>query len=161
MGSSERHMDPITVDVLNFLQISELVGTGGQPTADQFAGIKSAGYEVVVNLAMPDSTNALPNEAELVREQGMEYVRIPVVWEDPKDNDLDQFFDVMALHQERKVFVHCVLNWRVSSFVYLYRVIQQGIPMEVAGHSLHRIWKPDPIWSRFIDRSLARYAVPS
>jgi protein tyrosine phosphatase (PTP) superfamily phosphohydrolase (DUF442 family) len=152
-------MHAISVDVLNFLQISERVGTAGQPTADQFAEIKSAGYEVVVNLAMPDSTNALSNEAELVREQGMEYVHIPVVWEDPKDSDLERFFEVMDLHRERKVFVHCVLNWRVSSFVYLHRVIQQGVPKELAGQSLHRIWEPNPVWRCFIDRSLARYAM--
>jgi protein tyrosine phosphatase (PTP) superfamily phosphohydrolase (DUF442 family) len=153
-------MDAVSIDVLNFFKISERVGTAGQPTADQFVDIKSAGYEVVINLAMPDSTNALPNEAELVRQQGMEYVHIPVVWEDPKDSDLDQFFEVMDLHRERKVFVHCVLNWRVSSFVYLYRVIQEGVPEELAGQSLHRIWEPNPVWHRFIDRSLARYTVP-
>ena len=87
-------------------------------------------------------------------------MHIPVVWEVPKDSDLDQFFEVMDLHRERKIFVHCVVNWRVSSFVYLHRVIRQGIPMEVAGQSLHKIWMPDPVWRRFIDRSLARYAVP-
>lgn len=146
-------------DVLNFLQISELVGTGGQPTAEQFSDIRTAVYEVVVNLALADSTNALPNEAELVREQGMEYVHIPVVWEDPKDDDLDRFFKVMDLYRRRKVFVHCVLNWRVSSFVYLYRVIQQGVPVEVAGQSLLKVWEPDPVWDGFIERSLARYGV--
>jgi protein tyrosine phosphatase (PTP) superfamily phosphohydrolase (DUF442 family) len=144
-------------DILNFLQICELVGTGGQPTEEQFLDIEAAGYKVVVNLAMPDSTNALPNEAKLVREQGMEYVHIPVVWEDPTDVGLDRFFEVMALYGDQKVFVHCAMNWRVSSFVYLYRVIQQGVPMEVARASLLKIWKPNPIWQRFIERSLARY----
>ncbi len=147
----------VLTDILNFRQICELVGTGGQPMAEQFSDIEAAGYKVVVNLAMPDSTNALPNEAELVREQGMEYVHIPVVWEDPRDVDLDRFFEVMARYRDQKVFVHCALNWRVSSFVYLYRVIQQGAPMEVAGESLLKIWKPNPIWQQFIERSLARY----
>jgi protein tyrosine phosphatase (PTP) superfamily phosphohydrolase (DUF442 family) len=143
--------------VLNYLQSSELLGTAGQPTAEQFSDIRTAGYEVVVNLAMPDSTNALPNEAELVCEQGMEYVHIPVVWEAPKDEDLDRFFETMAQSRARKVFVHCVLNWRVSCFVYLYRVIERGIPMRVAEESLLEIWEPNPVWCSFIERSLARY----
>ena len=147
------------IDILNFLQICELVGTGGQPTPEQFADIEAAGYKVVVNLAMPDSTNALPNEADLVREQGMVYVHIPVAWEDPRDVDLDRFFEVMALYRDQKVFVHCALNWRVSSFVYLYRVIQQGVPMEVAGESLLKIWKSNPVWQSFIERSLVRYGL--
>jgi protein tyrosine phosphatase (PTP) superfamily phosphohydrolase (DUF442 family) len=149
----------VLIDILNFLQICELVGTGGQPTPEQFADIEAAGYKVVVNLAMPDSTNALPNEAELVREQGMVYVHIPVAWEDPRDVDLDRFFEVMALYRDQKVFVHCALNWRVSSIVYLYRVIQQGVPMEVAGESLLKIWKPNPVWRSFIERSLVRYGL--
>lgn len=146
-------------DVVNYLEISELLGTGGQPTAEQFSDIKGAEYEVVVNLAMPDSTNALPNEAELVSQQGMEYVQIPVVWEVPKDEDLDRFFQTMAQNRARKVFVHCVVNWRVSCFVYLYRVIELGVAIKVARQSLLRIWNPDPVWRSFVERSLARYEV--
>lgn len=149
------------VSLLNFLEISDRIGTAGQPAAQQFAEIKAAGYEVVVNLAMPDSTNALPNEAELVCEQGLEYVHIPVVWEDPTDDDLDQFFRVMTQYQDRKVLVHCALNWRVSSFVFLYRVIQQRVSVEVAEQSLLKIWQPDLVWQGFIKRSLARYRVSS
>jgi protein tyrosine phosphatase (PTP) superfamily phosphohydrolase (DUF442 family) len=147
------------VAVLNFLQVSERVGTAGQPTAEQFADIKAAGYEVVLNLAMPDSTNALPNEAKLVREQDMDYVHIPVVWDDPQDDDLDRFFDVMDRVQERKVFVHCALNWRVSSFIYLYRIIHQGVAMEAARQTLHEVWTPDPVWQSFIEKSLIRHGV--
>ena len=153
-------MEMVLEDMVNYLEISGDLGTGGQPTAEQFSDIRSAGYEVVVNLAMPDSTNALPNEAELVREQGMEYVHLPVVWEDPKDDDLDRFFETMAQNRGRKVFVHCVVNWRVSCFVYLYRVIELGTTREVAEQSLLRIWKPEPVWHSFIERSLARYEVP-
>ena len=126
-----------------------------------FDAFKAAGYDVVINLAMPDSTNALPNEAELVCEQGLEYVHIPVVWEDPTYDDLDQFFRVMTQYQDRKVLVHCALNWRVSSFVFLYRVIQQRVSVEVAEQSLLKIWQPDLVWQGFIERSLARYRVSS
>jgi protein tyrosine phosphatase (PTP) superfamily phosphohydrolase (DUF442 family) len=145
--------------IVNYLKISERLGTGGQPSAEQFSEIKAAGYEVVVNLAMPDSTNALPNEAELVCEQGMEYVHIPVVWEDPQDKDLDRFLQTMARNRRRKVFVHCVVNWRVSCFVYLYRVIEQGVARKVAEQSLLEIWKPEPVWHSFIERSLVRCGV--
>jgi protein tyrosine phosphatase (PTP) superfamily phosphohydrolase (DUF442 family) len=146
-------------EVLNFLPISEHIGSGGQPTAEQFSDIKDAGYDLVVNLAMPDSTNALPNEAELVREQGMQYVHIPVIWEAPKDDDLDRFFEIMDQNRLRKVFVHCVVNWRVSCFVYLYRVIELGVPVKVAEKSLLEIWRPNAVWHSFIKRSLTRYGV--
>ena len=143
--------------VPNYLPISENIGTAGQPMEDEFADIRASGYEVVINLAMPDSTNALPNEAELVTGQGMDYVHIPVLWEDPKGDDLDRFFEAMGRYGDRKVFVHCALNWRVSCFVFLYRVIRLGVPNEMARGTLLKMWEPNPTWQRFIEKSLIRY----
>jgi SAM-dependent methyltransferase len=144
-------------EVLNFQAVSDTLGTAGQPTADQFASIRIAGYEVVVNLAMPDSTNALQNEAELVAEQGMDYVHIPVIFESPQISDLERFFEAMAGHRCRRVFVHCALNWRVSVFVLLYRVVCLGVTYTKAEELLERIWSPDKVWTAFIDESLAHF----
>jgi protein tyrosine phosphatase (PTP) superfamily phosphohydrolase (DUF442 family) len=146
-------------EICNYLSISDTIGTAGQPTPQQIVAIKEAGYEVVINLAMPDSTNALPNERELVTQQGMDYIHIPVVWEDPTLDDLEQFFAAMNQHRERKVFVHCALNWRVSVFILLYRAIRQNVAPEVARATQSKIWEPDAIWQSFIRRALARYGI--
>lgn len=66
-------------EICNFLQLSNSIATAGQPTIEQFAAIKQAGYSVVINLALPTSTNAIPNEQQIVESQGMEYMAIPVV----------------------------------------------------------------------------------
>jgi protein tyrosine phosphatase (PTP) superfamily phosphohydrolase (DUF442 family) len=79
----------------NFLQLSESVATAGQPTEAQIAAIQAAGYSVVINLALPSSTDALPNEQALVEAQGMTYIHIPVVWEEPTLVDVQQFFSAM------------------------------------------------------------------
>jgi len=139
------------------LRVSDAIGTAGQPTAEQFGDIKAAGYEVVVNLAMPDSPDALPDESELVAEQGMAYVHIPVVWECPTAQDLEQFFAIMDEHWDKKVLVHCAVNKRVSSFIFLYQVIRQGVPPEDAREVLLRIWEPNAVWQSFMDDSLARH----
>lgn len=152
---------PSVEDIVNFLPISDTVGTAGQPTAEQFAAIKLAGYEVVVNLAMPDSSNAVPNESAIVAGLGMHYIHIPVVWEHPTQQDLSQFFDVMARCRGRKVFVHCALNMRVSVFMLLYRVIWQGVPLEAARKDMFRVWEPNPVWQRFIEQSLVEYGPSS
>ena len=146
-------------DLLNYLAISDTIGTAGQPTPAQFAAIKAAGYDVVVNLAMPDSANALPNEQQLAAGQGMLYIHIPVVWEHPTAQNLEQFFDVMARCRGKRVFVHCALNMRVSAFVYLYRIIWLGVSKETAWQDLLKIWEPNPAWKRFLDDSLAEYGV--
>jgi protein tyrosine phosphatase (PTP) superfamily phosphohydrolase (DUF442 family) len=145
--------------ILNYLPISDSLATAGQPVRRQFAVIKAAGYELVINLAMPDSPNALPNEAELVTAHGMEYIHIPVVWEKPTADDLERFFEVMADNENRKTFVHCALNMRVSVFVYLYRVLHQAVSPDVARKAMMQIWEPDPVWSQFLRDSLARYGV--
>lgn len=146
-------------DILNYLAISDTIGTAGQPTPAQFTAIKAAGYDVVVNLAMPDSANALPNEQQLASKQGLLYVHIPVVWEHPTAQNLEQFFDVMARCRGKRVFVHCALNMRVSAFVYLYRIIWLGVPQERAWKDLLRIWEPNAAWKRFLDDSLAEYGI--
>jgi protein tyrosine phosphatase (PTP) superfamily phosphohydrolase (DUF442 family) len=145
--------------IVNYLNISDTLATAGQPVRRQFRDIKAAGYDLVINLAMPDSPNALHDEAELVAAHGMEYVHIPVVWEKPTTDDLERFFEVLAANENRRTFVHCALNMRVSVFVYLYRVLRQAVPPEVAREAVLQIWQPDPVWSQFLSDSLARHGV--
>ncbi|MBN1139339.1 MAG: hypothetical protein JXM73_22370 [Anaerolineae bacterium] len=156
-----QHETPATGDPLqeisSYLRICDTLATAGQPAPEQFAAIRDAGYQVVINLAMPTSTNALPNEAEIVAGLDMDYVHIPVAWENPTPVDLECFFAAMNRYRGHKVFVHCAMNMRVSAFVLLYRVIRQGAPLETAKEALSRIWEPDATWQRFIDNSLARY----
>lgn len=140
--------------ITNFFQILPLIGTAGQPTAEQFEAVRNAGFEVVVNLAMTSSDNAMPDEAEVVRGLDLEYVHIPVVWSNPTPEDLAQFFAVMDGNRDRRVFVHCALNWRVSSFMYLYRVLRLGADEEAARWDLLSIWEPDERWSQFIAAAL-------
>ena len=143
--------------ILNYLQITDTIATSGQPTADQFADIAAAGYELVVNLAMTDSSNALADEGSVATRLGLDYVHIPVVWEAPAQRDLERFMAVMDRNRDRNVFVHCVLNMRVSVFVFLYQVIRQGLDVEVARQPMEKIWEPNPIWKAFMHQSLARY----
>lgn len=143
--------------ILNFVRISDRLGTAGQPTAGQFEAIREAGYEVVINLALSTSTNALADEAQTVTALGMEYLHIPVIWESPTQADLDRFFEAIDRRQGRLVFVHCAMNMLVSAFVLLYRVIRQGLPLETAREAMLQIWEPDPTWAEFIAKALDRY----
>ncbi|NJL45141.1 MAG: phosphatase [Leptolyngbyaceae cyanobacterium SM2_3_12] len=142
--------------IRNYLPISPTLATAGQPTAEQFEAIRQAGYDLVINLAVPTSENALAHEPELVEQLGMAHVHIPVLWETPTLADLAQFFAVMDANAQRQIFVHCALNMRVSAFVYLYRVLKQNVPPSVAQADLDRIWQPNPTWQAFIDQALAQ-----
>lgn len=144
--------------IYNFLEISDAIATAGQPSVDQFAAIKDAGYQVVVNLALPTSTNAITNEQQLVEAQGMTYQHIPVFWENPTLEDFDRFSQILNENADKKVLVHCAMNMRVSAFIYLYRRIHDHVEDDIAKQDLQKIWTPNETWQEFIDQVLHRSA---
>ena len=144
--------------IKSYRAIGPRLGTAGQPTPSQFPAVRAAGFEAVVNLAVTTSQNALADEGSLVAGLGMTYVHIPVDFKAPTSRDFDTFCDVMRVFGERPVFVHCALNMRVSAFVFLYRVLREGIAPAAAEPDLRAIWEPDAVWSRFIQDQLARGA---
>src|ERR1051325_10205290 len=66
--------------ITNYLRLSPDLATAGQPTRKQFEVLSAAVFRTVINLALTTSTNALPDEREIVERHGMEYVHIPVGW---------------------------------------------------------------------------------
>jgi len=141
-------------EIYNFRAIGEWLGTAGQPSEDQFRTIREAGFEVVINLALPTSDNALAHEGSIVTSLGMAYVHIPVDFKTPTSKDWRAFSRVMGAFDGRRLFVHCAANMRVSAFVFLYRVLYQRVDITEAKHDLQAIWEPDEVWSRFIQNQL-------
>ncbi|MBW4446715.1 MAG: protein tyrosine phosphatase family protein [Spirirestis rafaelensis WJT71-NPBG6] len=142
-------------DIYNFLKLSDAIASSGQPTQEQFQAIKGAGYQVIVNLALPESPNALKDEKQIVESQGMQYVHIPVVWENPTIENVKEFFSVMEANTDKKLFVHCAANMRVSAFMYLYRHLHQSISDEDAKKDLQKIWIPNETWQNFIEQVIS------
>ena len=149
--------NPALNQIRNYYQLDATTGTAGQPEADHFPLIRKSGYELVINLALHDSPHALENEAQLAEQQGLEYVHIPVDFRKPEITVLDQFFTVLQKNRQRNVFIHCALNWRVSSFMYLYRVIREGVPEPVARKDLLEVWQPDQTWEAFMKSAFRKY----
>src|SRR5216117_227027 len=136
-------MNSSTVNALNhirnFLRIDDGLATSGMPQTNDFAALRRAGFDVVINLALPTSDNALPNEGELVSEQGMTYVHIPVKFDAPQPADFERFTRVLDACTDQRVFVHCAANMRVSAFVFLHR-LRHGVDRGTAESDLTKIW---------------------
>ena len=145
--------------IRNFYRISDTIATSGQPTAAEFKLIKKSGFEAVINLALPDSPHAIKNEASIVKKEVMEYLHIPVDFKSPKSTDLKLFFDLMEKYRDKKLFIHCALNMRVSVFIFLYKTIKQQWPVQNAIQDLQAVWTPDEIWQEFIDSSLKQHNI--
>lgn len=149
--------DPGISDIYHYEQMADWLGTSGQPERAQFKAIADAGYDAVVNLALPTSDNAIADEGSVVTALQMSYYHIPVKFDAPTIDDLRTFFGVMRALDGKKVWVHCVVNARVSAFVYHYLRFEKGVDETAARSSLLSRWEPqmDEVWRRFLDLSPA------
>ena len=131
--------------VLNFYAMTANIGTAGQPAPDQFTQVRDADYSAVINLAMPESANALANEGEIVNALDMAYTHIPVPWDAPTAEHVKTFFDTMdALEKnDQHVLVHCAANYRASVFTYKYLTLRKGLSAEEATTPLLKKWLPE------------------
>jgi protein tyrosine phosphatase (PTP) superfamily phosphohydrolase (DUF442 family) len=144
--------------ILNHLQLSDTLHSGGMPTPEQISSLAQDGIEVVINLATSHSEGWMPNEKELVEAQHIVYHNIPVDWDNPTTDDLNKFSAVMDTHQHKKILVHCQANYRATVFIALYRTNRLGWSEQNAFKDLMKIWNPAeyPIWQKFIDKSLRK-----
>lgn len=136
--------------IRNFMKISESIASSGQPEEHEFKHIAAADYEVVLNLAMPNSNDAIPDEGNIVTARKMTYVHIPVPFEAPTIVHLRTFLAVMDAFKGQKIWVHCVLNYRASAFLYHYMRVSQSVSPGDADKAIHPSWKPNDVWERFM-----------
>ena len=140
--------------IFNHLVINDQLITGGQPSEDSFKKLSKEGVTAVINL-LPSHQNPIENEESLVEQSNMDYIHIPVEWDNPKETDFDSFVVAMKKSQGKKIFVHCAKNMRVSAFIYLYRVLHENFSQEKVREDMEKIWKPSGIWKKFIEKKLS------
>jgi protein tyrosine phosphatase (PTP) superfamily phosphohydrolase (DUF442 family) len=143
-------------DIYNYQFLTERLSSSGMPKAEQMKAAAEAGTQIVINLAPSTVRDALPNEDALVESLGMKYIQIPVDWNHPIRQNLDDFFQAMDEHKDQKVLVHCQANYRASSFIMLYRVLRLGWKEEDAVQIMEKMWNPEdfPVWQKFLDENL-------
>jgi protein tyrosine phosphatase (PTP) superfamily phosphohydrolase (DUF442 family) len=139
----------------NFVTWRDGLHSSAQPSADWLAQVRDKGYDIVVNLAPPQSHGSLREEGGIVGSKGVAYVNIPVDFAKPTAEDFRLFSEVMKAAKGRKVYVHCQVNMRGSAFVFLYRVIHEGAPLGESAIKMNGVWAPDRVWKKFIDETLA------
>ena len=142
--------NPALAEITNFRQYSPTFASAGQPTREQFATIAENGFERVVYIAFTNNQNALPDADIVVKELGMEYMQIPVSFDNPLPADFYAFADSMRRDTGKKTLLHCQVNARATAFSFLYRVIYEGVPMAEAKMDMNTVWQPNEVWRDFI-----------
>jgi uncharacterized protein (TIGR01244 family) len=145
-------------ETFNFRRVADRVTTSGLVNAEQLATLGSEGYQAVINLLPDNYEHAIQNEAMIVRDQGLDYVYIPVDFAAPTHDDFAAFSDAMRAHADDRVHVHCAANYRVSAFYGLYAQ-SQGLCTEATADALMQdLWNSAdyPAWTAFIADERAR-----
>jgi protein tyrosine phosphatase (PTP) superfamily phosphohydrolase (DUF442 family) len=134
-------------------RLDDRITTSGQPTEAQLSDIRSLGVRHVVNLGLHTHEKALPEEAASVSRLGMTYIHIPVDFQNPTVQNFDKFCAVMEQLTDVPVHVHCIANYRVSAFIYLWRRDVLGTDEAKARAEMEAIWHPEGVWATFVSRS--------
>ena len=143
-------VDANLAEITNFRQYSATFASAGQPTREQFQSIADNGFERVVYIAFTNNQNALPDADLVVKGLGMEYMQIPVDFNDPRPSEYYAFADSMARNEGRKTLLHCQVNARATAFSFLYRVLNEDIPIADAKADMNTVWQPNETWRDFI-----------
>lgn len=140
--------------IVNYIQVNENIATSGQPSAKQFELIANEGYEYVINLAVCHSEGRLDDEDKIVTNLGMNYIHIPVEFEEPTYENLLDFIEILQALQHRKVWVHCIMNYRVSAFMYVYHKYILRTPFDDIDLSVLEDWGPSLNWQNLMKTQL-------
>lgn len=141
-------------NILNYIKINELISTSGQPNEEEFSKIAQDGFEVVINLALHNASNAIVNEDKIVTDLDMSYFHIPVDFENPKVSDIKLFLNILQSLGANKVWVHCALNYRVTAFMYVYHKYVLNTPFDEIDISMFEQWSPNKNWQELMKVSL-------
>lgn len=143
-------VEPALSEITNFLQYSDTFASAGQPSLEQFQTIADSGFERVVYIAFTNNPNALPDADQVVKGLGMEYMQVPVSFDNPLPDDFYAFSDSMQRNSEKKTLLHCQVNARATAFSFLYRVIYNDVPVAEAKADMNIVWQPNAVWRDFI-----------
>lgn len=149
-------VDPSLEGIVNFRQYSDNFASSGQPSAEQFSAIAEQGFERIVYIAFTNNQNALPDADQVVKGLGMEYMHVPVTFDNPLPDDFYAFADSMQRNTDKKTLLHCQVNARATAFSFLYRVIHEDISISEAKADMNTVWQPNEVWRDFIFEVLAQ-----
>jgi protein tyrosine phosphatase (PTP) superfamily phosphohydrolase (DUF442 family) len=144
------HNDPHSGSVMNYHRIDDRLVTGGHFVDDGLSEIKSEGVTVVIDLR----DNPPKGQQKKLAEQGIEWINVPVEWDNPEAEDFKQFTKAMEAHQDDHVLVQCGANYRASAMTYLYRVVVEKVDEDDAAKDLYAVWTPSKEseeWVEYID----------
>ncbi len=117
--------------IRNFLQVNQEFCTGGQPRPEHLAELKAKGVKAVLNLRTPSEHRA-DEERDAAKAAGLAYFNIPVVYTDPKPEQVEEFLTITDNPANRPMYIHSTAAIRVGGFWLIRRVVRDGWTWDAA-----------------------------
>lgn len=140
----------IALHAPNVVPVGPRLLTSGQPTRQALTGLGRMGVQAVVYLAPSTVPDAIPDEPEVLRQQGIAFVHLPVPFDAPQASHAQAVSAALLRLRERKVLVHCQVNFRASTMVFLHRVIALREDPALAYEAVSRVWTPSGPWRALV-----------
>lgn len=149
VGSSQE-VPPIR----NFFRLNAEFCTGAQPRPEHLEKLKAEGVKSVLNLRPTTEHRAAEEEAK-AREVGLRYFNIPVVFGEPKEEQVNEFLSITDDVANRPIFIHCAAGIRVGAFWMIRRVLRDNWPVAAAEEEADKIGlRESPHWKEFARKYL-------
>ncbi|HYN85219.1 MAG TPA: protein tyrosine phosphatase family protein [Pyrinomonadaceae bacterium] len=124
--------------IRNFLRVNKDFCTGGQPRPEHLKTLRDEGVRAVINLR-PRGEHRADEEEAAAKDAGLKYFNIPVVFRDPKDEQVAEFLKLTDDPANRPAFVHCAGAVRVGAFWMIRRVLRDGWTVDDARAEAEKI----------------------
>lgn len=118
--------------IVNFVELSPRIGTGGQPTEEGLKLVAGKGYKVVVNIRASGEQVDFAAEEKQAAQLGLRYYMVPFIAKEPSEEQALAFDTLMTALKDSKVFVHCGSGNRVGSLMMIYFALEEGMSVEKA-----------------------------
>ena len=97
-------------------------------------------------------------EEAKAKELGLGYYNIPVVFGDPKEEQVKEFLRITDDVNNQPAFIHCAAGIRVGAFWMIRRVLRDGFTIEAAEKEAEQIGLHDsPHLNEFAKRYIEKY----
>lgn len=147
------------LDAPNPVEVSPLLTTSGQPTPRALDGLATLGYQAVIYLAPDTVPDAVKDEGERLRRQGIAFIHLPIPFNAPTEAHVMAVSEALLRLQDQRVLVHCQVNLRASTVVFLHRVITLKDDPARAYEAVSAVWSPEGPWHTLIVDMLRQHRI--
>ncbi len=138
-------------DIFNLRMVSSQYWTAGQPSEEQLGDVAKEGFDLVLNIAPQDPRYSLEDEERTVKSLGMAYRLIPIDFRAPTLEDYDRVEAALLMAKDKRVFIHCAANYRVTTIFGCFAVNHLGWSQAEWDAFIADVWDISefPVWTDY------------